>query len=493
MDLRPFHDTMGEYTYAEQLDALDITYEDWEGGYDTPYGVARTAEVFLFSLEATPPAETLSKYTAYLIEHPLLVAEPSYIKKTKTLGTYWDLPSNDTSAYETIERHLDFLIRYYQGQVEQRRWHGFWDYGDFMHTYDVDRHTWRYDVCGYAWDNSELSPDLFFWNYFLRTGRSDVYRFAEAQVRHSSEVDMYHIGNFSGLDTRHGVLHWGDSAKQIRISTTIYRRVFYYISGGDERIGDVVHGVLDAEQAFYLVNARRKVRDPDVTYVPDPEALYINIGLDWFGLAGAWLIEWERHGPRADEAKAKLYKGMETITQLKYGFVTGEAYYNSSDGAFSPPPTDPENDGIVVVSHLDAVFGMQEILTQLDDHVDGDLPDGFRDAYLEYCCYYEVSTAEQTARYGSSFGSISLFQGHSRLTAYAAWKTQNDTLAARAWTEFKKDGLLQASLWSTVNIANASALVPVDEASWLATNDAALYGLAAIENLHFVGAALDSY
>jgi hypothetical protein len=62
MDLRPFHDTRGEYTYAEQLDALEITYEDWEGGYDTPYGVARTAEVFLFGLEATPPAETVKIY-----------------------------------------------------------------------------------------------------------------------------------------------------------------------------------------------------------------------------------------------------------------------------------------------------------------------------------------------------------------------------------------------------------------------------------------------
>jgi hypothetical protein len=25
-----------------------------------------------------------------------------------------------------------------------------------MHTYDQTRHTWRYDVGGYAWDNGEL-------------------------------------------------------------------------------------------------------------------------------------------------------------------------------------------------------------------------------------------------------------------------------------------------------------------------------------------------
>ncbi|KAK9797612.1 hypothetical protein SCARD494_03441 [Seiridium cardinale] len=491
MDNKPFHDSMGEETYAEQLDALEITYEDWEGGYDTPYGVARTAEIFLFAFDSTPSSDTLADLTSYANEPPLLVAEPSYLKDTEAIGTYWDLPDNSTAASTTIEEHLDFLIQFYRNQVEQRRWYGFWDFGDFMHTYDSDRHQWRYDVGGFAWDNSELSPDLFFWNQFLRTGRSDVFRFAEAQVRHSSEVDMYHIGNFSGLGTRHGVLHWGDSAKQIRISTTIYRRVFYYISGGDERIGDVIHGVLDAEQAFYLVDARRKVRSANVTYVPDPEALYINIGLDWFGLAGAWLMEWERHGPRWEEAKSKLYKGFETIVDLKNGLVTGEAYYNSSDGAFSPPPTDPENEGIVVVSHLDGVFGLQEIFTQIIDHVEDDLPDGILDAYLDYAYYYGAGSAEQTARYGASFGSLSLYQGHSRLTAYVAWKTQNETLAARAWKEFDKDGLISTNPWSTNRIANSSVLSPVDDGGdWISTNSVALYGLAAIENLKYIRESL---
>ena len=32
MDLRFYHDGMGEDTYAKQRDALDITYEDFEPG-----------------------------------------------------------------------------------------------------------------------------------------------------------------------------------------------------------------------------------------------------------------------------------------------------------------------------------------------------------------------------------------------------------------------------------------------------------------------------
>ena len=76
-----------------------------------------------------------------------------------------------TPARAADRGRLDFLVDYYQKQVDQHRWYGFWDYGDVMHTYDPDRHVWRYDVGGYAWDNSELSPDLWLWYSYLRSGR----------------------------------------------------------------------------------------------------------------------------------------------------------------------------------------------------------------------------------------------------------------------------------------------------------------------------------
>ena len=66
---------------------------------------------------------------------------------------------------------------------------GFWDYGDVMHSYDNERHVWRYDLGGMAWDNTELGTDMWLWYSFLRTGRADVFRMAEAMTRHTSEVD----------------------------------------------------------------------------------------------------------------------------------------------------------------------------------------------------------------------------------------------------------------------------------------------------------------
>ena len=62
MDLRGYHDEMGEDTYAKQLEALEITYEDYEPGYDRPEGVARTSEMMLWALPATPPREQLARF-----------------------------------------------------------------------------------------------------------------------------------------------------------------------------------------------------------------------------------------------------------------------------------------------------------------------------------------------------------------------------------------------------------------------------------------------
>ncbi|KAI0409810.1 hypothetical protein F4802DRAFT_542172 [Xylaria palmicola] len=492
MDLRPYHDGLGQDTYEKQLDALEITYEDYEDGYNTPHGIGRTNEIYIRPFDSTPSSDELAALTEFINQPPVLVPQPEYIKETEAAGTYWDLPSKPSSAAaQEIETHLDFLNKFYQGQVEQRKWYGFWDYGDFMHTYDGDRHTWRYDIGGYAWDNSELSPDLFFWNYFLRTGRADVYRFVEAQARHTSEVDVYHLGPYSGFGTRHGVQHWGDSAKQIRVSTPIYRQIFYYISGGDERIGDLLHELMDAEQTFLTVDPRRKVRGDNGTYVPDPTAVDIDLGIDFSGLASIWLLEWERRGPRWKEARSKLNATMNGIASLKNGFVTGVGLYNTKTGAVKPPGTDPDNKGSVAVGSLGASFGLPEIVAQVIHYMGDDVPEAFDRAYLDLCYYYGAGSAEQKARYGQSFGSLNLKQGHSRLTAYAAKRMDNATLAKRAWKEFlSTDGFAPTAPWQSVRLDGSEVLAPVDEAAWISTNDIALYGLAAIENLAQAGDAL---
>ncbi|MET9271855.1 Tat pathway signal sequence domain protein [Kribbella sp. NPDC003557] len=475
MDTRFYHDGMGQDTYPEQLEGLNITYEDYEPAFGTPYGIARTSELTFWALEATPSAARLDDLADQVRTPPQLINPVDQLVSTRVFGGLFTPVDRSVPAKKSIEDHLDFLFDYYRGQVESRHWYGFWDYGDIMHTFDEDRLVWRYDVGGYAWDNSELSPDLWLWYAFLRSGRADIFRFAEAMTRHTGEVDVYHLGQWAGLGTRHGVQHWADSAKQQRISTAVYRRFYYYLTA-DERTGDLLSELVDSDKTFLVLDPLRKIRTEP--YTPDPHALSIGLGTDWSGLAAAWLTEWERQGPKAALAKAKLLGTMETIGAMPNGFVTGSGLYDLDTGRFAPV-----TEKIVSVSHLSAMFGQVEICAELIDLVD--MP-AFEAAWLQYCRLFNATRAEQTAECGAYFGNLILRQGHARLTAYAAVRLDRDDLAARAWKDFYTgDGYAPNLPWSAEDVT--TTLNPTKAAKWVSTNTTALYGLAAIQTLALVG------
>ncbi|HEX6685606.1 MAG TPA: hypothetical protein VF062_22715 [Candidatus Limnocylindrales bacterium] len=484
MDLRFYHDGLGQDSYAEQLEALEITYEDFEPGFGTPYGIAKTHELVLRAYAATPTGGELAEDAAALNDPPLLVCSPQRLHEAGVFGD-WAPADRSTPARAEIEERLDFLFDFYVGQREQRCWYGFWDYGDVMHAYDPDRHQWRYDIGGYAWDNSELSPDLWLWQQFLRTGRAGVFRFAEAMTRHTGEVDVYHLGRWKGLGTRHNVQHWGCSAKQLRISSAIYRRPYYYLTA-DERTGDLLHELAGAEQTFLAIDPTRKVRS-DV-YSPDRNALAVGLGTDWGALAAAWLTEWERTGDAA--ARSKLLGTMADIAALPQGFLTGEALLDLDTGRF-----DTTRDRIAV-SHLSAVFGLVEVCSEL---IALQVVPEFERAWLQYCRLYLATPREQEEAVGRPLSGISLIQAHSRLAAYAAARTRDEGLARVAWRAFRHDigdqinsnPLQRRSHWETARVAGPTVLAPVDEASYVSTNDASQYGLAAIQNLALLGWRID--
>ncbi|MER5252848.1 Tat pathway signal sequence domain protein [Streptomyces sp. NPDC002855] len=477
MDLRTYHDGMGQDTFPEQLEGLNITYEDYEPGFGTPYGIARTSELMFWANAATPSAATLVDQAAAVRTPPQLAAAPEHVTKTGVFGGLFSPVDRSTPARATIEDHLDFLFTYYKDQAEQRRWYGFWDYGDIMHTYDEDRHQWRYDVGGYAWDNSELSPDLWLWYAYLRSGRADIFRFAEAMTRHTGEVDAYHLGEWAGLGTRHGVQHFADSAKQQRISTAVYRRPYYFLTA-DERVGDLMHALVDSDETFLVLDPLRKIRTEP--YEPDRNALSIGFGTDWSGLAAAWLTEWERGGPKAAKAEARLRSTMETIAAQPNGFVQGSGLYDLDTGKFAVAAEPAVN-----VSHLSAMFGLVEMCAELIDLVDQ--PE-FKEAWLDYCRYFNATKAEQRERYGKDFGSLLLFQGHSRQDAYAAAQLKDGELATRAWRKFHdSDGYTKAMSWAKADVEGPAVLEPGYENLRINTNETALFGLAAIQNLALVG------
>lgn len=482
MDLRFYHDGMGMDSHREELEGLEITYEDFEKGFGTPHGIARTNELWLWATGATPPRQRLAEFSDSVSTPALLACAPEHYVASGVFGSLFNVVDRSAPQRTTIETALDFLTDYYLKQIDERRWYGFWDHGDVMHSYDRDRHEWRYDVGGYAWDNGELSPELWLWYSYLRSGRADIFRMAEAMSRHVGEVDTYHAGRFKGLGSRHNVQHWGCSAKQLRISTAIYRRFLYFLTA-DERVSDLLHELIDADQTFLTLDPIRKIRQG--AYKPDPHALAVGFGTDWGSLAAAWLAEWERTGDA--RVREKLVNGMKSIGSMPYGFFTGGALYDPDTGAFKID----KGKATAGVSHLSAVFGLLEVCAELIVLLD--VPE-FEKAWLDYCELYNASREERIKRLGekADFRTGGLTSAHSRLTAYAARKKKDPALAKRAWGEFVADARWAPRRYqaTTTRIDGPAVLNPIDEAAWVSTNDSSQWSLAAIQNLAMIGDAL---
>jgi hypothetical protein len=479
MDTRFYHDGLGQDTYEEQLEGLEITYEDYEPEFGTPYGIARTSELTFWALAGTPDRERLGAMADAVRATPQLINPVEHLAGAGAFGGLFAPVDRSTPTRAAIEDSLDFIFDYYVTSQEQRHWYGFWDYGDVMHSQDADRQVWRYDIGGYAWDNSELSPDLWLWYAFLRSGRADIFRFAEAMTRHTGEVDVYHLGDWAGLGTRHGVNHWGDSAKQQRISTAIYRRFYYYLTA-DERTGDLMRELARSEETFLVLDPIRKIRDEP--YEPDPRALAIGFGTSWSGLAAAWLTEWERRGPLWEECRDKLLGTMETIAAQPNGFIQAEGLYDMETGRYAVP-----EEPVVDISHLSAVFGLVEVNAELLQQVE--MP-AFEEAWLQYCRLYNATGEEQEAEVGEAFGDKILRQAHTRLDAYAAVRLGEARYAERAWDLFlhPPEEWEPAPLdWDFTTQRVTHTLNPTDWFESIGTNDAAQYSLAAIQNLALIG------
>jgi hypothetical protein len=480
MDMRFYHDGMGLDTHEKQLDALGVTYEDYEPGFASATGVARTSELRIWALPATPDRETTVQMARTLAEPQQLVAHP---KDYETAGVFgaaiWDLPDHSTPAKAAIENQVDFYLDHYLTEVEQRHWYGFWDYGDVMHSYDRDRHTWRYDVGGFAWANSELSPDIWLWYSFLRTGRSDVFRMAEAMTRHTGEVDVYHLGRFAGLGSRHNVQHWGDSAKQLRISTPANRRFYYYVTA-DERTGELMRETLGAERRLLEVPPLRKLDRPKPDFTGKPYSMMMGLGTDWNSVAAAWLTEWERTGE--SEYRERLVTAMRSIGVLEHGLLSGGAGYNPETGRFYQV-----GEG-VSASHLSMVFGGFEINAELIQLLK--VPE-YEAAFIQYGRFFNASREAKAEIIGEPYNrGLNLRQAHARMTAYAAWKLDDEALAERAWEEFFSGvaGIkVFGTPYPTSRIIPPQVLAPVTEAHRVSTNAVSQFGLAAIQILALIG------
>jgi len=384
MDIRHY-DTIGH--------GLEMAYEDWKPGWDDPLGAANTHELTLWALAGVPTNAELAGMEKTAAEPALLVATPEYYHANRAFG-FWSLPDRSTPARRVLEDQLDNAFDFYNHEVDQRGWYGFWDYGDMMRQYDEPRHQYKYDIGGWAWNNTELLPDYWLWYNFLRTGRADAFRLAEAMTRHTSEVDVHHIGRFAPLGSRHNVNHLGDGAKQPRISQAGLKR-FYYFLTADDRIGDLMREQLTADFTYAAV----KKMDPRM-----PERgpyASASFGTDWAAYCINWATEYQRTGDTKWLDKIKA--GMQTQLDLgaKPGQLLGAGPYDPTTGKFLAGGRGGGPTG------FDLLFGTVEIMSELELSID-------------YPKYWEAWHAYAAA-------------GDGRPLAYAAWVTKNPELGQRVW------------------------------------------------------------
>ena len=474
MDLRHY-DIVGH--------TLNAIYEDYQEGLATPYGVGRTSELMLYPFATIPSKQATATMALAAQDINQVMATPQYLHDAKAFGV-WSLPDVSHPTKKWLEDQIDGYISFYRNAIDQHKWYGFWNYGDIMHSYGEGRHVWNYDLGGYAWANTELSPDLWLWYSFIRSGRADIYKMAQAMTRHTSEVDMYHIGEMAGLGSRHNVSHWGCGAKEARVGQAWWKRFYYYLTT-DDRVGDIMHEVVDADYTILNYDPLRLAQPREV--FPTKQPTRLRWGPDWIALAGNWFTEWERTGNKKYLDKIKT--GMDCLAALPNGLYTGKGPfgYDPETGKIT---YEGERDWIDNSNHLANLMGGIEVMMEM---YDGVAHKKFNNVYVLYAKFYglprddDYRNRRENVKYKSWWGHFST----PRLSAFASRELKEKHLAAVAWNELLRsavgrDGKIQ-------NLADVNSITPpevlneVDENTRISTNSVAQWNLNAISMLELIG------
>lgn len=446
--------------YDNKAHDLDSSYEDVQEGLSDPYGIARTSTLVIYPTDGYRGKQNFADMAADFVSGGLLMPTPAYLHDRRAFGV-WSLPDTSTEKRAAVEQRLTDYMDFYADAIESSKWYGFWNYGDVMHAYDHNRHDWMYDVGGYAWDNTELASPMWLWYTFLRNGDLRSWTMAKAMTRHNGDVDTYHIGPNAGLGSRHNVSHWGCGAKEGRISQAAWNRFLHYLAA-DDRAGDLMSEVADADQMLYTLDPMR-LAQPRGLY-PCTAPARLRIGPDWLSYAGNWLAEWERTGNTA--YRDKIVAGMQSIVALPGQIFQGPLAlgYDPATGIISTE-ADPE---LRTTNHLMTIMGGFEINNELMRMTD--VP-GWEAAWRDHADRYkEMSLKLNRNRFRVS-----------RLAAYAAFMNGDKEKAADTWHDLLTRKESKVSEPFERYIVNPP-LVPASklEVFPVSTNDAALWSLDAI-------------
>ena len=452
------------------------SYEGFPWFGASPEGIAVTSECTLSVCSSLTAEDELNTFANRVNKPPVYVESPIAYHEKRAFG-YWSLPERKTEPEAFLENQLDQLFDFYKNEIEARKWYGLFDYGDVMHTYDPIRHCWRYDMGGFAWQNTELVPTYWLWLYFLRTGREDVFTVAEAMSRHCSEVDFYHFGPMAGIGSRHNVRHWGCSCKEPRVSMAGHHRVYYYLTG-DARIGDAMADAKDADLSLKNITYFQQ-KDETGPYV------VIRSGPDWTSFLSNWMTQYER--TLEPYYLEKIRQGIKDVSKMPFGLASGPSYRYEENGHLIYEGEDEKSPNM----HLQICMGGPEVWWELADMLGDETLRKLLSIYGGF--YYLTPEQKKEKTHGLIEKRPFAFPWFaSDIGAYAAFFTKDESLAKTVWKN-----LLNA----LIKIGDEAGFTPVCYATddqkkahmeilWIKTNFAAQWGLNTITTLELLRDAL---
>lgn len=473
--------------YSPSAEAFDFSHyaergynQSYYEGYDfkgaSAYGIAVTSEC---SIELTDEMcaceERLTAFTESVLNPAVYVGMPEYYHQNRAFGC-WSLPEQNTETEKWLEDQLGRALDFYKQEIDQRNWYGLFNYGDFMHTYDRFRHQWRYDMGGYAWDNTELVPTLWLWLMFMRTGRADAFELAERLSRHASEVDVYHFGPYKGMGSRHNVRHWGCPCKEARIAMAAHHRYFYYLTG-DYRMEDIFDELKDNEFTFLRKDPLGEFYDKDKMVFPT----HARIGPDWSSLCANWMTQWER---TLDERYLKkIQTGSRDIADTPLRLVSGP------DFEFDPATAHLRYIGERATggTHLQICMGAPSVWMEMADMTEDE---EWKDMIAEYGEFYYLPREEQLKRSKGSIGErqFTLPFMAAAMGAYGAARRENSWLADTTWKILLHAMVTEADTagFMTCEKKNAGNRQTLKEIPWISTNFTAQWCLNVIMVLDLI-------
>lgn len=473
--------------YSPSAEAFDFSHyaergynQSYYEGYDfkgaSAYGIAVTSEC---SIELTDEMcaceERLTAFTESVLNPAVYVGMPEYYHQNRAFGC-WSLPEQNTETEKWLEDQLGRALDFYKQEIDQRNWYGLFNYGDFMHTYDRFRHQWRYDMGGYAWDNTELVPTLWLWLMFMRTGRADAFELAERLSRHASEVDVYHFGPYKGMGSRHNVRHWGCPCKEARIAMAAHHRYFYYLTG-DYRMEDIFDELKDNEFTFLRKDPLGEFYDKDKMVFPT----HARSGPDWSSLCANWMTQWER---TLDERYLKkIQTGSRDIADTPLRLVSGP------DFEFDPATAHLRYIGERATggTHLQICMGAPSVWMEMADMTEDE---EWKDMIAEYGEFYYLPREEQLKRSKGSIGErqFTLPFMAAAMGAYGAARRENSWLADTTWKILLHAMVTEADTagFMTCEKKNAGNRQTLKEIPWISTNFTAQWCLNVIMVLDLI-------